>query len=272
MLSALSYNAAIFKVVTSNEYNVQFIDVTSPAYRQMANKTDFFDGDKLISRDYWNLTNSAWNDIYNRRYMSMNGDIYLAIDRVAFDTRDALSGSASDFVSLNATSTAKLLKDLTAESSVWLRHEYRLPGSTKTIPISVHVAHAFSEKKKGPPSRVQISLYFMLVVVTCNVLKLLVMAYILFVNRASHEGPSYIVTLGDAAASFLKYPDSNTQGKSTFGKEEMLISMGYEPVRKRVQNRDDLNRWTVLRGTWLPRPITFATGITRWHKITHTEL
>lgn len=73
--------------------------------------------------------------------------------------------------------------------------------------LALHVAHALVAPARTR-SRVQLSMHFMIVVISANILKLLIMLSVLLTDRSS-----YVVTLGDAVASFLSSPDPVTEGK-----------------------------------------------------------
>ena len=66
----------------------------------------------------------------------------------------------------------------------------------------LHVLQASSEKRDVIQDRVQVSLYFMIVVVCFNIFKLVILSYVLVTDRSA-----YLVTLGDAASSCLKQND-----------------------------------------------------------------
>lgn len=98
----------------------------------------------------------------------------------------------------------------------WLPQDaqYRQP------PLEIHVVHAFA-RNASQRSRIQISLHYLAIVIAANIFKLLVMASVLLMD---HGHSKYIVTLGDAAASFLASPDPTTKGKCLL-EDEKLIEM-----------------------------------------------
>jgi len=85
---------------------------------------------------------------------------------------------------------------------------------------NVHVMHAFAQPA-SPRNAVQLSLYFMLIVIVSNVLKMAVMGLIVL-KTGLVESSSHLVTCGDAVASFLACPDPNTRGLSTAGRAVLL--------------------------------------------------
>lgn len=62
---------------------------------------------------------------------------------------------------------------------------------------------------------------------------------------------SPLVTLGDAIASFLKYPDSTTRGLCLVSKEDIQDHIWTEPLRPRQWNpRREKTFWAPLPGRW----------------------
>jgi hypothetical protein len=264
LLTYSSYNASVFKIVTSNSFNIFSIDVQSEEWERLNRTADT----KYITGTHKNMTNSDWNNAYNQRYMSVYGDLYLAIDRVAFDTsQDITSRNMSDYMTMNLTRGQADLKLLTMESSEWVRYNYTSDPSKNSTAMSFHVAHAFSQKKAGEPSRVQISLYFMIVVIVFNLLKLLIMASVLLTDQSA-----YLVTLGDAAASFLERHDPTTVDKCMLGKEEMVVDMGYSPIHPLSNDEESEDLRNRARGVWSPGLKNYFLSVTRQEKVVYTQL
>jgi hypothetical protein len=82
-----------------------------------------------------------------------------------------------------------------------------------------HIDYAFSKPVEDSCS-VQISLAFMLVVVTCNALKMAVIYRTLKEPLFSH-----ILTFGDAVSSFLEYPDPTTVGFCILEKGDIINNL-----------------------------------------------
>jgi hypothetical protein len=259
-----SYNASVFKIVTSNGFNVLSIPVQSDDWNRLNSSVDTKD----FSGGFWNMTNTEWSSVYSQQYMSSShGDLYLAIDRVAFDTSQTITNTyMSEYVGMNLTGGQEVVKSLAVESFDWIRHVYQPKDSNASISMSLHVAHAFSQKA-GEPSRVQISLYFMVIVVVFNLLKLLTMASVLLTDRAA-----YLVTIGDAAASFLERQDPTTTGKCMLGKEEMIVSMDLpliNPLSTHEEWEDLRNR---VRGVWAVQSRKKFRSVSRHDKIIYSQL
>jgi hypothetical protein len=253
----------VFKIVTSNSFNIFTIDVQSVEWKRI-NNLDL----KTFSATFSNLSNSDWPDAYSQKYMSIYGDLYLAIDRVAIDTNQNITNvDMSHFIALNKTGGQADLKKLTTESFEWIRYNYTTTNRNTTTPISLHVAHSFSKKKAGEPSRVQISLYFMVVVVVFNLLKLLIMTSVLLTDQSA-----YLVTLGDAAASFLERPDPATIGKCVLGKEEMAVNMGYPHIHPLSTDDEVQDLHDRASGVWSPQPKNYFASVTRQERVVYTQL
>lgn len=119
-----------------------------------------------------------------------------------------------------------------------------------------HVAAARARKVPSR-SRIQISLYFLLIVIACNAAKLATMLWVLFCERSD-----FLVTFGDAAASFLENPDPLTKGVCVFSKETMLLE--HELGGKKLKRNDlleDLARDTY--GTWRERYHSYSLSLGR---------
>ncbi|KAI4931106.1 hypothetical protein J4E85_003695 [Alternaria conjuncta] len=182
----LFYNAAVFKVATNSEYNIFTLDITSDEWRHISATTDA----GQTPGSYWNVSKGRWNKVYDNKYSSTYGDLYLGVDRVAFDTTQSLSdlnttGALSHYLGLNVTGNQGMIRELTKESPVWIRFEPVSNNQTLGMNVSAHVAQAASAKPTLHSS-VQVSLYFLIVVVTFGLLKLAVMAIVLGTDRSAY--------------------------------------------------------------------------------------
>jgi hypothetical protein len=236
------------------------VDIRSDEFFSLMNET----GTNSKS-GYWQMDNVSWIKAYGKKFVSGRGDLYLIIDRVAFDISQRYNRTLDPDDLRNEIDGLKLnLPDLIHESTQWLI----LPSDKNfaSRPVSVHVSQAFS-KKLGPQSRVQISLYFMVIVLAFNIFKLAVMTLVLVTDRSA-----YLVTIGDAMASFLKRPDRYTDRMSMLGKEEIFAKMGLPPLRpvSTEEEANDLHRRS--EGTWLPRPRSYMFSINRHGKVIYTLL
>jgi hypothetical protein len=132
--------------------------------------------------------------------------------------------------------------------------------------VSAHVAHAFSQTN-GEQSRLQISLYFMVIVLSFNALKLAVMTLVLLTDRSA-----YLVTCGDAMASFLKRPDAHIKSLCMLGKEEYCVRLGLPPLHPTSTAEEAIDLEKRSNGAWLPRPRRYFFSINRNGKVIYTIL
>ncbi|KAH7372286.1 hypothetical protein BKA66DRAFT_534379 [Pyrenochaeta sp. MPI-SDFR-AT-0127] len=253
----LFYNASIFKIIGVNEYRIIPIDVWSNQYEQM----HFNDSSRnfTVAR-YRNLSNSQWRKSYESQYVSRYGDLYLAIDQIAFDTPQN-TGSFSMPYSLPGNFSAHVTaSELSSQSQDWVPHAKIGPvvsNSTDpklTAPASMRVVNGFTTET-GSPSRIQISLHFMIVVITFNFLKLVIMLCVLFTDRSE-----YIVTLGDAAGSFLKRPDHTTEGNCLL-KDKAILYCRSSPAFATLDMGDEDEKSPYPKDAWQPRLRRYDTSV-----------
>ncbi|KAF2637831.1 hypothetical protein P280DRAFT_520953 [Massarina eburnea CBS 473.64] len=255
----LFYNAAIFKVVTSNSYDMYTIGTNSADWKTL-NETST----NKTNSTYWKMMNGEWISIYNRQYVSIHGDLYFAIDQVAFPVD--LSNVQPDYFQATLPINPESITSIMTPNKDWITVVHQFENSTQ--PVLLHVSEVFSQKiTDGAASRVHISLYFMIVVVTFNFLKLLIMLWVLRTDRSA-----YLVTLGDAAASFLENPDPHTYTKCMLGKDEMLVRLGSLPAHpvSSTEEKEELD----LRcsGVWLPRTVRYFYPVDSTGKGAYTVL
>jgi hypothetical protein len=257
-LTNSSYNAAIFKIIAVSEYLIFPIDVWTNEYEQQ-HFTDSSRTNNTIPEPFLNLSNSQWRQSYDTNYVSQYGDLYLAVDQIAFDTRRK-SGSFSTSFSLpgntSANITARGLQFQSQDLVPYPPFEPTVSGNTSSAPTSLHIINGYT-KKSGNPCRLQISLHFMIVVVAMNACKFAIMLYVLFTDRSE-----YIVTLGDAAASFLRKPDPTTKGCCMLNNDTPPFTLRHAPVFETLDS-NDFNNTQHPRHAWLPRPqrYNFSVGI-----------
>jgi hypothetical protein len=266
-LTYSSYNASVFQIARFNEFDVFAIEYGSPEWNTM-------DSDNAT----WPKFNrSSWRTVYDTKYVAEHGDLYLVIDRLGFDLKydwmnvNLSSSNSSHFFPLRFNnSDQEHLRILTEESSDWIQYDkfflfdrgypidsvYNVTTNdtsqnvseisvSDSWPVSAHVDHAFSQSRPAM-SRLQLSLTYILVVITCNVLKLSVMIWTLIIDRST-----YIVTMGDSIASFLQRPDLITRHNCALGKEETLYKLGYMPYHEPEGEALDTLALRV-DGMWLP--------------------
>lgn len=226
------------------------MDIASEAWRDISIATD---NSTWSQGEFWNLTDSGWVQPYSQVHVSVYGDLYLAIDRIAIDLARFPLGT--DFSRLNTTDVETQTsadrstpQAVTMETSDWLNYG-SLGGHKDTLNGAyLHVAQASSRKELNTPSTVQVSLYFLVVVVTFNVFKLTVLLTVLFRDRAE-----YLVTLGDAASSFLKRKDPHTTSQCLLSRETVLASLRRPLKERKYDEREAAELGYRLGSYWLPR-------------------
>jgi hypothetical protein len=261
--TSTSYNASVFKVITSNEWTLNLVQYRSDEFFKLNDTMDSTKTSKPVP--FWKLSNAEWSGTYRRQYVSGRGDLYLFYNRLAYDIPQLQNQTVLPALSRGKTwGTQTTMVDLVSESADWILLPEDLRSEFKAV--SAHILHGFSTKLENQ-SRVQISLYFMIIVVTFNFFKLAIMTLVLVTDRNA-----YLVTIGDAAASFLKRPDTCTDGKSTLGKEELFVTLGLQPLHP-VSNAEEAKDLHLRsQGTWLPRPRPYLFSINRNGKVVYTML
>jgi len=214
LLTANSYNAAIFKIITVSEYKVVLLENESSSV------------DTIIPFGVERLDNSQWASVHRSGNITRYGDLYLIVDEGSYTPWQKLKNINFDFADyfpMNLTGSVP------AESGSvhgwsdfsWLADKSKIPENITTVrPYRLHVKEAYATNGEHQ-SRIQISLPFMLVVVFFNFFKLVVMLGILMRDQSE-----YIVTLGDTASSYLENPEDLTKGRSTLEMDQMIRSFG----------------------------------------------
>ncbi len=222
---------------------------------------------------YWPLSTASWSDPYRKEYVSSYGDLYLVIDRVGYDLPYSHNQTIGTGQFHMTFSGPFLFYDTgSSDQYEWISapivndtSQPNITNITKMLPNYLHVGLAFAAKAQ--PSHLQISLHFLLLVVFFNCFKLAIMITVLRTDRST-----YLVTLGDAAASFLKHPDSYTEGKCMLGYEEILVSKGSVPLQAVSTDGEAKNLSLRCKGAWLPHRRRYFSSINRNGRITYTLL
>jgi hypothetical protein len=146
----------------------------------------------------------------------------------------------------------------------WINLTNTFPGYLpSTSPVFVNYAHILSARALNVPSRsrIQLSLRYMTIVIICSAMKLVIMLWVLFLERSD-----LIVTLGDGAASYLEHPDPNTEKVCVFTKDAILTNCG--PQRNKDRKRDaldDLLQETY--GIWKKQKRAYSSSLDRDREI-----
>lgn len=107
-----------------------------------------------------------------------------------------------------------------------------------------------------PHCKLQLSLYIMIPVMICNLIKAASMFWTLFFQREIT-----LVTFGDALASWLDKPDNSTRYRCLMGKAEFTSSQ----KQRRTQDADYESVPTHISQDYTPQPTMFSnTRVHRW--------
>jgi hypothetical protein len=265
-LKVISYNASVFRVTTTSvnfDYGITLMKWNTTSWNDTKHATD---NDTWSQGRFWDMT-EQWEDFYRTQSLVSHGNLFLAIDRIAYNIQNipnpdnvtlaTLSMNLTDYLG-DGIQTSLPVEKVVTESTGWISgREIFLNGTLKVLLTDslLHVKEASSEKRNVIQDRVQISLYFMLVVVCFNTLKLVTLLYVLVTDRSA-----YLVTLGDAASSFLEHNDPHTKEKCVFGRDEMLLSIGHPLGHHDYTDREIERSYQHLRGIWRPHRQPYVQG------------
>lgn len=245
-LTLTSYNASVFKIIQKYAYTVTFMQAESTAYRDIKRNST-----------YIKLQASEWRDIYNNEYVSKYGNLYLGIDAVAFDPFVNHTGRIfSMFDYLPRTVMGHDFAQFEAVSNEgWAPFYWIAVEGEASSPIVIHINEGITTTS-GRAIRIQVNLFFMIVVIFFNIFKLIIMISALVMNRSDP-----LVTLGDAASSYLERPEPLTEGRCTLGTQELFSSykdsrniedLGQSGVGDNPHNRTD---------AWRPRLRRYCSSV-----------
>lgn len=188
-----------------------------------------------------NLTffnNGAWENLVSLPVIVYD-ELYLTVDRWANGT-NGITYNATELSSL--TIEYHLDEDPTeflvigADGEYWLNFtnvypNYEAPADGGGLKHKLaHVVHGHA--RSAPlRNRLQLSLSFLTVVILSNAVKLIVMLWVL----VSMKDSDFVVTLGDAAASFIQRRDPTTETFCVFSKEAVLSEVAHHGTRRPEQ-------------------------------------
>jgi hypothetical protein len=274
-LTAASYNASVFQVVTANDYSIDFIDRASPDWNitnmEMLNKTS-------------NLSSLTINDIkttYDQKYVSAHGDVVLWVEKVsiqyAFTTFHDQEKQNFTLPAIRipldtpiqpsgARLWAQIIDERGWATAADLNEQWN--STTEDSPvILLRIGGAFA--RPAIDSEVQMSLTFLLVVVICNAVKVGCLGFLLW--KGTNDTSPPLVTIGDAVASFLEAPDESTRGYCTYSKAEYFWKTGR---LKRTLAREQDGRaakWDKrCNGIWEERTNHYGSAISRQKRMALT--
>jgi hypothetical protein len=202
-------------------------------------------------------------NIYDKDYLSGYGDLFLAIDRFAFEPSQNFEDiSSMEYLPINMPIGNKSnIANFTRSSLPWI--DYRLfvnrtsdsdQAFNGSWPDDARVAQAFATVVNRQ-NRIELSLDFMATVIGFNLLKLLVMIWVLFTDRSE-----YLVTIGDAAASFLRNPDHCTANQCMLDKDTHIYRVGQQEALI-SQSSAKVTMQERLSGVWQPTGLRYSASL-----------
>ena len=125
-LKVTNYNALVFRVTTTSvnmDYQIALKDYDSNSWKEIMSATD---SSTWTGGQFWNMTD-RWEDFYQTQSLASHGNLFLAIDRIAFETRlfpinPNLPEAFTTFLG-NETSTQLLVGDLTTGLAGWIKSD-----------------------------------------------------------------------------------------------------------------------------------------------------
>lgn len=208
---------------TSKLVDVDVAEADSMAVKATALRDKFNGG-----LPHTNKTAEECFKVYSNQYISEVGDLLLVQDEVVWHnpthwTTEWMNATFYTWARVNYTySTTDALPFASSPSAYpsngWrcpsrnvtncdTSNQAEVPDASQWAPYGGRVKYCLVEKV-DENCKLQFSLIIALAVLVCNAVKLLCMVFILW----RCEG-KYLVTLGDAIASFLEEPDPETKGR-----------------------------------------------------------
>ncbi|XP_014550275.1 hypothetical protein COCVIDRAFT_115896 [Bipolaris victoriae FI3] len=250
------YNSAAIFIASTNLCSVYVLNVTSPQWQ-----------DVLSSPNYTALSNLQWQKAYQSQLIDY-GDLYLAINQTALkaadgDTEHPTLSFDSNYTwvmqNISRAFVRKLILNET-DKSILSRNRINMTAfNSDGVGNEPYYGQVTAARARivSSRSRIQISLCFLIIVIISNAIKLATMLWVLF-----YEEPEFLVTLGDAATSFLKSPDPQTEGVCVYSREAILIEHGSGSKKSKQGNLlEDITHDSY--GTWRERYHSYSLSLGR---------
>ena len=239
--------------MVENRYIERAINVDSTEYRSIA--ADISYTGVASNTSYTNLTNDQWKSDFAQYHTMAYSELVLVFDDYRYINKpfDASEPRREKFTPYG--NGPVFGKTYTMAEPVSLLDWLSQSAQVAQPELEMHVVHA-SARYATSRSRIQLSLHYLIVVIAANVFKLFIMATVLAMD---HGHSKYIVTLGDAAASFLERPDPCTEGKCLLEDENLIAEVDGPTATPKA----DLERATSIAGD--PALPKIKSG---WHKRT----
>jgi hypothetical protein len=271
MLSSNSYNAAIFKVVTGNDYRLELDDYDFGSDEWVSHYKDsaltWFSGNNLTST-------------YHEEKMSEYGDITLLIERIAieFSHSDYASGMnktlylpSIEFPAILRTSDAnEWANKINDQGYIEIAHLDSDWSSTIESPalngiLMLKIRGGFGRVGLRN-SKIQMSLTFIIIVIFANATKVACLVVMLFQEDDETKAP--MVTIGDAVASFLEKPDESTKNHCCWSQNEYFWKIGR--IRRTRAREEDGRAATLDRrcqGVWERKRYQYGVALSESKRI-----
>lgn len=211
------------------------------------------------------LSNREWRRLYSTNVID-SGDLYLGFNETAREiSKGAPSGYPCTSVDLPANMSlsnnspgSNLLSLLDIGKVNWTRIDHLTPDNSE---LYAHIVSARARIIPERKSRIQLSLTFLIVVVICNALKLAMMLSVLFLEKSD-----FIVTLGDAAASYLERPERSTERLCVANKATVILkTSSRHDKHDRSDYLDELTEGSY--GTWRKQSHPYSSALDRERQI-----
>jgi len=151
----------------------------------------------------------------------------VSIEVAEFNSTNVPKITFPDSLLIDASTYASWKRHIVMNKDSWCSRQ-----DSRALPV--HVQYGLSEELRDG-STVQVALPFMLIVIICNMLKVVAIWCTL-----RQDFSSIILTQGDAVASFLEVPDVTTVGKCMLDKRAILKNLR-DPLQ------EDGFRWRASR-------------------------
>ncbi|KAM3071463.1 hypothetical protein ACMFMF_007935 [Clarireedia jacksonii] len=202
--------------------------------------------------------------LYSSPYITGSGDAYLVVPDIYYRLRlDNSTGEILTNVTASASGdpftfgvdTTSIefgngLFDSGSSSTPWISEMHKLGYMLAwSAGVYVNIESCYVEVRPEH-CKIKVSILIMGIVIICNISKVIC----IFITLRRYKG-SPLVTLGDAVASFLKYPDHTTRGMCLVSKEGIRKNIWTQPLRPRLWQptgkqefwRANTIRWTLVR-------------------------
>ena len=259
----LLYNSAVFTTLSAREYFIyivakDFSSVSSITYDNKTTSRSMMEPLKKLQQGFQSLehlSNAACIEAYSGNFVSNRADLLLisshtnASQSVLY-TEGPRSLALNEKIDRNYTQYRWMCQEM--EHKNYPLYTYRSVPPCNAAKIKPErwtidtnpIDHCLSQKVDERCS-LQFSIAIMVIVIMCNITKMIIMAYI------AHKQPwEPLITVGDAIASFIVEPDLTTVNACLASREAFR-----EPLQWVPRTRS----WRAVRHRWMK-----GASETRW--------